>query len=139
MDILVNYSGYGRRYLQLLFKKHIEMPLWTYIRYRRITRAAYLIRLTPSTIIDIAIRLHFDSQQTFTREFKKVVGCTPLVYRKNLLWDFVPLLSPRKIDDSHPAPLDICSIDADCIYGHEFSYEEVLPKKEFANKIRWEK
>lgn len=139
VTILVQYSGYGRRYLQLLFKKHIGLSLWRYIRYRRITRAAYLIRLTISPLIDIAIRLRFDSQQTFTREFKKVVGCTPLVYRNNIHWDFVPLLSPRDIEYTHPAPLDICFIDAGNIYGHEFSYEEPLPKKEFANKLRWSK
>lgn len=139
IEILVQYSGYGRRYLQLLFKKHIDMPLWTYIRYRRITRAAYLIRLTQSTLIDIAIRLRFDSQQTFSREFKKVVGCTPLEYRKKKHWDFVPLLSPKKIEAPHPEPVDICFIDAGCVYGDEFSYEEMLPKNEFANKIRWNK
>ncbi|HCP5787302.1 TPA: helix-turn-helix domain-containing protein [Escherichia coli] len=139
VTVLVQYSGYGRRYLQLIFKKHIGVTIWKYIKHRRITRAAYLIRLTSLPIIDIAIRLRFDSQQTFTREFKKVVGCTPLTYRNNIHWDFVSLMSSRGVEYTHPAPLDICFIDSGNVYGYKFSYEEPLPKKEFANKFRWRK
>lgn len=76
-DTLVDYSGYSRRYLQILFTKIMGIPVGKYIQLRRITRAAILLRLTNLTIADISERLFFDSQQTFTREFKKNTGFTP--------------------------------------------------------------
>ncbi|HDH7263456.1 TPA: helix-turn-helix transcriptional regulator, partial [Escherichia coli] len=79
---LVRYSGYSRRYLQLLFKKHMGKTLGEYIQLRRVTRAAVLLRLTKLSINSVSERLLYDSQQTFTREFKKHTGYTPLQYRK---------------------------------------------------------
>ncbi|HHO4621935.1 TPA: helix-turn-helix transcriptional regulator [Escherichia coli] len=71
INVLVDYSGYSRRYLQLLFKENIGVTLGKYIQLRRITRAAILLRFTNLNILDISERLFYDSQQTFTREFKK--------------------------------------------------------------------
>lgn len=73
INALVDYSGYSRRYLQLLFKENIGITLGKYIQLRRITRAAILLRFTNLKIVDISERLFYDSQQTFTREFKKTV------------------------------------------------------------------
>lgn len=63
---LIDYSGYSRRYLQLLFKNNIGIPVGRYIQLRRITRAAILLRLTSFNLSAIAERLHYDSQQTST-------------------------------------------------------------------------
>lgn len=71
IDCLVLYSGFSRRYLQISFKEYVGMPIGTYIRVRRASRAAALLRLTRLTIIEISAKLFYDSQQTFTREFKK--------------------------------------------------------------------
>ncbi|HFL8540225.1 TPA: helix-turn-helix transcriptional regulator, partial [Escherichia coli] len=85
---LVQYSGYSRRYLQLLFKKMIGLPVGKYIQRRRITRAATYLRLTSLPVSVISDKLCYDSQQTFSREFKKNSGYTPFQYRKNKLWMF---------------------------------------------------
>ncbi|HBN7305367.1 TPA: helix-turn-helix transcriptional regulator, partial [Escherichia coli] len=74
IDELVNYSGYSKRYLQLLFKSKIGISVGKYIQLRRITRAATLLRFTNLSISNISARLLYDSQQTFTREFKKIVA-----------------------------------------------------------------
>lgn len=71
IDTLVQYSGYSRRYLQLLFKKMIGLPVGKYIQRRRITRAATYLRLTSLPVSIISDKLCYDSQQTFSREFKK--------------------------------------------------------------------
>lgn len=71
---LVDYSGYSRRYLQILFKDKIGVTVGKYIQFRRITRAAIYLRFTNMSIADISAKLLYDSQQTFTREFKKNTG-----------------------------------------------------------------
>ncbi|EHG4385714.1 helix-turn-helix domain-containing protein [Salmonella enterica subsp. enterica serovar Typhimurium] len=137
IDSLCKFSGYGRRYIQILFKKHINMPLWQYIKLRRITRAALLLRLTSSKIIDIAFRLQFDSQQSFNREFKKIVGCTPLQYRKNKDWDLSPILLPRTVNFKHPAPPEIYHLESGIVYGTEISYEQKKIDTDKPFSTRW--
>ncbi|ECN9267019.1 helix-turn-helix domain-containing protein [Salmonella enterica subsp. enterica serovar Typhimurium] len=137
IDTLCRFSGYGRRYIQIIFKKHINMPLWQYIKYRRITRASLLLRLTSSKIIDISLRLQFDSQQSFNREFKKIVGCTPLQYKNNKNWDLRPILLPRTVDFKHPTPPEICFIEEGAIYGTEISYEQEQTDTDKPFPMRW--
>lgn len=57
IDCLVLYSGFSRRYLQISFKEYVGMPIGTYIRVRRASRAAALLRLTRLTIIEISAKL----------------------------------------------------------------------------------
>lgn len=137
IDMLCQFTGYSRRYIQIIFKKHINISLWQYIKYRRITRAALLLRLTPSKIIDISFRLQFDSQQSFNREFKKIVGCTPRQYRNNENWDLTPILLPRTVDFKHPTPPEICFIEAGVVHGTEFSYEVEAIDTDKPFPIRW--
>lgn len=65
IDDLTRFSGYSRRHIQGMIKQRINMPVGLYIRKRRITKAASLLRLTMMDIIDISVRLGFDSQQSF--------------------------------------------------------------------------
>ncbi|TNS94750.1 helix-turn-helix transcriptional regulator, partial [Escherichia coli] len=81
IDSLVTRSGYSRRNLQLLFKRFVGMPVGKYIRLRRVSRSAVLLRLTNLPLSVISTTLCYDSQQTFTREFKKHTGYTPKQYR----------------------------------------------------------
>ncbi|NIK78832.1 AraC-like DNA-binding protein/predicted transcriptional regulator YdeE [Paenibacillus castaneae] len=54
-----------------------------YIRKRRISEAACLLRRTSLPIIEIGFECGFDSYQTFTKAFKKMTGVTPGVYRNS--------------------------------------------------------
>ncbi|MDR9891417.1 helix-turn-helix domain-containing protein [Pseudenterobacter timonensis] len=137
LDTIIDYTGYSRRYIQILFKRHINMPLWQYIKYRRISRAALLLRLTSSKIIDVAFRLQFDSQQSFNREFKKIMNCTPLQYRKMKAWDLAPIVSSRAVDFKHPTPPEICSLDKGIIYGSEVTYEQDITEASRPFPLRW--
>ncbi|APW04065.1 helix-turn-helix domain-containing protein [Salmonella enterica] len=139
MDTICNYTGYGCRYIQIIFKKHIGMTLWQYVKFRRVTRAALLLRLTSSKIIDISCRLQFDSQQSFNREFKKIAGFTPLQYRKKNEWDLGPIFSPRSVDFQHPAPPEIFFVDNGFIYGSELSYEQERMETNKPFSLRWKR
>lgn len=124
IDDLVSYSGYSRRYLQLLFKNYVKFPIGKYIQMRRVSRAAFLLRLTNQSIIDISEKLLYDSQQTFTREFKKITGYTPKRYRNLPYWSFNNIIGCRKIDETPPKPM-ICNLKEKEVWGCTFEHREL--------------
>ncbi|WP_089619442.1 helix-turn-helix domain-containing protein [Escherichia coli] len=126
IDSIVCFSGYSRRYLQSLFKSHMGIPLGRYIQLRRVSRAAVLLRLTTLTIANISGMLCYDSQQTFTREFKKNTGYTPLQYRNSNIWTFKNLTGPKHVAMKMPMP-EICYFEEKAFSGISLSYEEDIP------------
>lgn len=74
----------------------------SYIRARRLSKAAVALRLTNRPILDIALEYHFDSQQTFTRAFKKQFSQSPGRYRRSSDWTAYGLLLPI-----HPGDLTL--------------------------------
>lgn len=87
IDIVAQKSGYSKWHLQRMFKQMTNQVLATYIRLRRLTHCAISLKLTSRPILEIAMRYQFDSQQTFTRTFKKQFGVTPAQYRRIDTWD----------------------------------------------------
>ena len=77
LDDVANKAGYTKWYFQRLFKKVTGVTLASYIRARRLTKAA----------VEIALKYQFDSQQSFTRRFKYIFKVTPSYYRRNKLWE----------------------------------------------------
>ncbi|HCW3115176.1 helix-turn-helix domain-containing protein [Citrobacter amalonaticus] len=75
-------SGYSKWHLQRMFQDHMGISLGRYIRNRKITNAALLIKTSQLTMVDICEESGFSSQQTFSRFFKKHYGITPGHYRK---------------------------------------------------------
>lgn len=57
-------------------------PIKEYIRKRRISIAAWYLRYSKKTVLDIALDSGFESYQAFTKMFKSRVGMTPGAYRK---------------------------------------------------------
>ena len=82
LDIVSEKSGYSKWYLQRMFRQQTNLPLAAYIRARRLYLAAFSLRYTQKSILDISLEYQFDSQQTFSRCFKKHFGETPSAYRK---------------------------------------------------------
>lgn len=60
-----------------------------YIRYRRISSAVKDIKETDDSILDIALNYEFESNEAFTRAFRRVTGFPPSAFRKsNLNYSF---------------------------------------------------
>ncbi|EHP1067486.1 helix-turn-helix transcriptional regulator, partial [Escherichia coli] len=135
-DALVEYSGYSKRYLQILFTKTIGIPVGKYIQMRRITRAAIMLRFTNLSIADISERLFYDSQQTFTREFKKNSGYTPLQYRKSKLWIFKKMLGYRKANHIIPAPT-IRLLEHKKFHGSQIFHKVIIPSNNPLSTLKW--
>lgn len=87
-------SGYSRRYIQLIFKEKTGLNISSYIRKRRLSLSAILIRLTRKSISHIAMDLNFSSLQSFTRSFIREFKISPLQYRNDKYFDCSYLTPP---------------------------------------------
>jgi len=94
LDNVAAKSGYSKWYLQRMFRYVAGRPLGAYTRARRLSQAAVALRISGRSISDIALQYHFDSQQTFSRTFKKQFGITPGVYRQSADWSSNGLCLP---------------------------------------------
>ncbi|HDH7823028.1 TPA: helix-turn-helix transcriptional regulator [Raoultella planticola] len=94
-DTLVKKSGYSHRHIHNTFKKEVGVTPGKYIRNRRMTLAALLVRFTARSIFEISLDLSFNSQQSFNRLFSSQFGCSPLKYRKRTFIDTSKLYPPH--------------------------------------------
>jgi len=105
LDYISQKSGYSKWHVQRIFKKNTGLKIADYIRKRKISKAALAIKLTDRSIYDIALESGYDSQQTFTRAFKKYFLISPGEYRKSDTWDFsrfVPSLLEEQLPIENP-------------------------------------
>ncbi|CRL59691.1 helix-turn-helix domain-containing protein [Proteus vulgaris] len=122
LDDVAIKSGYTKWHLQRVFKQATGLTLASYIRGRRLTKAATELRLTKLPILTVALRYQFDSQQSFTRRFKATFGVTPTEYRKldNLCGNnFQPPINFDVIDLPIPKIMDLPD---SYVYGMQYQY-----------------
>ncbi|GGA41949.1 helix-turn-helix transcriptional regulator [Psychrobacillus lasiicapitis] len=79
---IVQFTGYSFYHFHRLFQEHVGMSLHEYVRQRRITSAATKLIYSDTRILDIAFSYQFESQESFTRAFRKVYGLPPGKYRR---------------------------------------------------------
>lgn len=84
LNLLAKHAGYSIFHFQRIFRKIIGKSIAEYIRERRMTQSARELITTDQRVIDIAMTYRFNSQESFTRAFKKVYDMTPGDYRKLL-------------------------------------------------------
>lgn len=65
-----------------VFRNEVGMTVVDYIRNRRMSLASTTLRLTDAGILDIALACGFESQEAFTRAFRKLYGMPPGRFRK---------------------------------------------------------
>lgn len=73
----MSISNYYRMFFALT-----GYPVMEYVRRRRISLAACDLVSGKSNILDIAVKYTFENSDTFSRAFKRVVGCNPSTFRK---------------------------------------------------------
>lgn len=87
-------------------------PIKEYLRKRRISEAACLLRHTDLPTIDIGFRCGFDTYQAFIKSFKRNTGLTPGMYRRaELIYSFerlslnerVTYLEEREVTEHFPS------------------------------------
>ena len=70
-------SGYSYSMFSRLFSILTEMTLSEYLRSRRLTEAAVILRDTDEKIIDVAFKFGYESSDSFGTAFKNFHGFTP--------------------------------------------------------------
>ncbi len=98
---LADFSGYSPWHVGHMFKETTGKSPYEYIRLRRLTKAALVIRDENIKVIDVALDFVFDSQEGFTRAFTREFGISPYKYHKQT--PPIKLFIPQKVYDNYRA------------------------------------
>ncbi|HCW97227.1 MULTISPECIES: MDR efflux pump AcrAB transcriptional activator RobA [Pantoea] len=126
LDNVALKAGYSKWHLQRMFKDVTGHAIGAYIRARRLSKAAVALRLTSRPILDIALQYRFDSQQTFTRAFKKQFNQTPAWYRRSSEWNSFGIRPPIRLDDNSMPESTFVTLPETVLVGQTQSYNCTL-------------
>ena len=68
-----------------MFKSVYGLPIASYMKHYRISRAAQMLRETDESISSISASVGYESQSKFSKAFKDVMNILPTDYRKKML------------------------------------------------------
>ncbi|MBP1157386.1 MULTISPECIES: helix-turn-helix transcriptional regulator [unclassified Paenibacillus] len=83
LETIAQYTAISKYHFHRLFHSNVGMTLTSYIRRRRLSNAASELITTERRILEIALDYQFESQEAFTRAFKKLFHMTPGQYQCN--------------------------------------------------------
>ena len=83
-------------YLQRIFYSFMGKTIGTYIRERKLTEAGTDIK-KGEKVLDVAIKYGYESQESFTRAFKKFHGVNPGTAKKGLILSCVPMINLKNL------------------------------------------
>lgn len=139
LDNVAAKAGYSKWHLQRMFKDVTGHAIGAYIRARRLSKSAVALRLTARPILDIALQYRFDSQQTFTRAFKKQFSVTPALYRRSPDWRARGIRPPIRLGDGALPEHKICTLAPQRLIGMTQSYTCALEQiSAFRNEMHTE-
>jgi AraC-like DNA-binding protein len=81
-------SGFSTAHFSELFKKQEGTTFRTYLLRLRLARAKELLTGTDLSVKRIAELSGYGSPQYLSRVFRRIVGMTPLAYRRKILPDW---------------------------------------------------
>lgn len=73
---------YNPSYLSRVFRQKTSKTLQSYLNERKIEAAKELLLNNKMSVSEIAVKLHFESVQSFGRIFKKFTGVSPSKYQR---------------------------------------------------------
>jgi len=137
LDNVAAKAGYSKWHLQRMFKDVTGHAIGAYIRARRLSKSAVALRLTARPILDIALQYRFDSQQTFTRAFKKQFNLTPALYRRSPDWSSFGIRPPLRLSEFSMPQYEFVTLQLTELVGVTQSYTCKLEEiSDFRNQMR---
>lgn len=83
LDVVAEKAGYSPYYFSRMFLAHSRRTVMDYVRGRRLVRGARrLLAESELRLVDLAFDCGFDSQEAFTRAFKRMFGTPPARFRE---------------------------------------------------------
>ena len=79
---VASVAGFSEYHFHRIFQTMLGESVADYMRKRRLSEAARMLKQTAANIREIAFKSQFETQESFTRSFKKMFGVSPLQYRK---------------------------------------------------------
>jgi AraC-like DNA-binding protein len=83
LDLLSEKAGLSKYHFCRIFKNNIGLSPMQFIMSMRIAKAKALLKREDANISKIASSLGFNDLSSFTVQFKKVTGTTPIKFRKS--------------------------------------------------------
>ena len=137
LDNVAAKADYSKWHLQRMFKDVTGHAIGAYIRARRLSKSAVALRLTARPILDIALQYRFDSQQTFTRAFKKQFSLTPALYRRSPDWSSFGMRPPLRLGEFTLPKHEFVALPTTQLLGVTQSYTCKLEEiSDFRNQMR---
>ncbi|KGR76149.1 bifunctional transcriptional activator/DNA repair enzyme AdaA [Ureibacillus sinduriensis] len=84
-----NHVGISTFYLERLFKKETSETPRTYLEKIRVDKAAYLLKNTGQTNLEICYEVGFQSPSSFYKVFRRLKNCSPSEYRSQIRKEMV--------------------------------------------------
>lgn len=97
---MAEQAGYSVFHFGRIFQGVTGETVMEYVRKRRLTEAAKALLQSNQRILDIALDWQYDSQEAFTRAFKRAYGVPPGTFRRRKI--FTPLRLPLSLLDLQP-------------------------------------
>lgn len=85
LDALAKITGMTPRYFCRAFSNITGKTPMSYVNYYRIEIACERLRMTDESVTETAFACGFNDVSYFTKQFKKMMGVTPVRYRKREL------------------------------------------------------
>lgn len=82
---LARRAGFSPFHFHRVFTQFVGEPIKQYVRRLRLERAAYRLKISDGTVLEIALEAGFRSHEAFTRAFARQFGLSPRAYRENYL------------------------------------------------------
>ncbi len=94
VDKLARASFISRYHLSRVFAAATGYSLSSYVRLRRLTEAARLLRQSKRGILEIALAVGYDSHAVFSRVFRAEFGVSPSDFRRDRVRQPLSLVQP---------------------------------------------
>jgi AraC family transcriptional regulator len=85
LDLLAERVGFSPYHFHRIFRDGIGEPVKEYIRRLRVDKAAYRLKISEETILQIALDAGFRTHESFTRAFQRQFRVSPGEFRRNFL------------------------------------------------------